>query len=42
MWINVWVASKTVWSVVNTLPYLSWGELLSHDKALYKSTFTLL
>ena len=36
----VWVAGKTVWSPCNTRPYLSTLEV-RHDKALYKSTFTL-
>jgi len=40
LWINVRMAGKTVWSLVN-VPFVSTLGM-SHDKALYKSTFTLL
>ena len=34
LWINVWLAGKAAWSLVNTCH--TWA--LSHDKVLYKST----
>ena len=42
LWINVWLADKTVWSVVNTFHTRSLYRWVSHDKALYKYMFTLL
>ena len=42
LWINVWVAGKTVWSVVNTCHTLALWRWVAHDKALYKSMVTLL
>jgi len=43
LWMNVCVAGKTVWSLINmpSVPYLSALEM-SHYKARYKSTDTLL
>ena len=42
LWISVWVAGKTVRSLVNTCHIWALYLEMSPEKALYKSTFTLL
>ena len=38
----MWVAGKTEWSIVNTCHNRASWRWITHDKALYKSTVTLL
>ena len=42
LWINVRMAGKTVWSLVNTCHTWALWRWVFHDKALYKFTITFL
>jgi len=42
LWINVWVAGNSVWSLVNTCHTWALWRWVSHNKALYLATVRLL